>query len=52
VKTLVDEKKQPGTYSIFWDGEDENDVQVASGVYIIHMKTEQYITNRKLILLR
>jgi len=52
VKILVDEKKKPGSYSVFWYGQDENDFHVASGVYIIQMKTEQYITNRKLILLR
>ncbi len=52
VKTLVDENMKPGAYSVIWYGLDENKVHVASGVYIIQMQTEQYVANRKMILLR
>ncbi|NOY57458.1 MAG: T9SS type A sorting domain-containing protein [Calditrichaeota bacterium] len=52
VKTLVVEKKKPGFYSIIWHGEDENNTPVASGVYLIRMKVDQYSTYRKMILLR
>jgi len=52
VKTLVDEKKKPGAYSVIWYGKDENDSQVVSGVYIIKMKTDQFVNHRKMILLR
>lgn len=35
VKTLVDEEKQTGNFSLAWDGLDERGFQVSGGVYII-----------------
>ncbi|UCE17293.1 MAG: T9SS type A sorting domain-containing protein [Gemmatimonadota bacterium] len=33
VRTLVDEDKEPGYYTVHWDGRDHNGSEVASGVY-------------------
>ena len=37
VKTLVSEIKGPGQYSVIWNGIDENNDSVSSGIYIIKM---------------
>ena len=33
VRTLVDEEKEPGYYTVQWDGRDHNGSEVASGIY-------------------
>jgi flagellar hook assembly protein FlgD len=33
VKTLVNETKPAGDHSIIWDGDDDSNKQVASGIY-------------------
>jgi len=52
VKTLIDDKMKPGTYSAFWEGHDENGCQVSTGIYLLVMKTEQFVASRKMVLLR
>lgn len=47
VKTLVDEAKPPGSYQITFNAE-----VLASGIYIYTLKTEQYLSSKKLILLK
>ena len=52
VRTLVDEEKPPGNYTVIWDGKDEKDKEVASGIYFYQLKTKDYTATRKMILLR
>ena len=40
VKTLVDGKKEPGIYSIFWDGKHEHGEQVSSGIYFYSIQIQ------------
>lgn len=47
VATLVDEVKQPGTYSVTWDAS-----AFASGVYIYKMTAGGFVESKKLVLLR
>jgi hypothetical protein len=47
VATLVDEVKQPGTYSVQWDAS-----EVASGVYYYRLTSGEFTQTKKLILLR
>jgi hypothetical protein len=47
VVTLVDEKKEPGSYDVTFDG-----TGLASGVYLYRLFTGTYVETRKLILLR
>ncbi|MFC1574366.1 FlgD immunoglobulin-like domain containing protein, partial [Candidatus Latescibacterota bacterium] len=37
VKSLVDSMKQPGTYSVMWDGTDESSAPVNSGLYFYRL---------------
>ncbi|MFH0931466.1 MAG: FlgD immunoglobulin-like domain containing protein, partial [Candidatus Zixiibacteriota bacterium] len=52
VKTLVDEEKTPGRYTIIWDGKDNSGKEVASGIYFYQLRTKDYNTTRKMVLLR
>jgi hypothetical protein len=47
VTTLINEVKNPGTYSVSFDGS-----KYASGVYFYRIKTGEYISSRKLVLLK
>ncbi len=52
VKTLVNGIKSPGTHEVTWNGLDENDQPVVSGVYIYKMNTNNFTASKKLILIR
>ena len=52
VRTLVDQVKSAGTYTVFWDGTDESGVQVSSGVYFYRMVSGSFIQTRKMVLLK
>jgi hypothetical protein len=52
LKTLVDEKQEPGKYTVIWDGTNELGVKVSSGLYIYRLRGEGFVKNRKMILLR
>ncbi len=52
VKTLIDQKRAPGSYQFIWDGTNEKGVLVGSGVYFLGLKTEWQTIFRKVILLR
>ncbi len=52
VKTLLDEEKEPDFYELSWDGTDDNGIRQASGVYILHLKTETAVLSRRMTLLK
>ena len=52
VKTLVNQKKSPGHYSIIWRGDNELSQTIVSGVYILTLETQNKRLTRKLILLK
>ena len=52
VKTLVNEVKPPGYYSINWDGKNSDFRQAASGMYIYCMRTNAFIKSKKMLLIR
>ncbi|MDD3051500.1 MAG: FlgD immunoglobulin-like domain containing protein [Candidatus Cloacimonetes bacterium] len=52
VKTLVNDVKQPGSYSIPWDGYNNSGERCASGVYFYRLRTDGYSKINKLMLLK
>ena len=53
VRTLVNEQKDIGRYTIRWDGRDKNGIGVSSGIYFVRMMNNYgRIHTRKMMLLR
>jgi len=52
VTTLVNEVEEPGSYSVTWNGRNNNHEKIAAGIYIYSMKAGKYIETRKMILLK
>ena len=52
VGILVDEAKPAGTYSVVWDGLDEEGRQVSSGVYLYELKAGGFVKVRSMALIR
>jgi hypothetical protein len=49
VKTLVNGTRNPGFYTIQWDGTDNEQKHVASGVYFYELKTNNITARKKMI---
>ena len=52
VRTLVHETKEPGWYTVPWDGTSESGEAVASGVYFCKMRAGGFTDIRKMTLLK
>nr|HUV35327.1 FlgD immunoglobulin-like domain containing protein [Patescibacteria group bacterium] len=52
VRTLVDEVRNAGRYEAVWNGRNNNNAAVASGVYFYRMKTSGFEQTRKMVLLK
>ncbi len=52
VKTLVNEDQSAGYHSVVWNGKDNNNRNVASGVYFYKMKSVGYNKTAKMILMK
>jgi len=42
--------KNPGRYTISWDGKSDNGLSVATGVYLVRMQAGKFATVRKVLL--
>ena len=52
VRRLVNKFKEAGSYEVCWDGRDEDDQVVSSGIYFYRLKTEREIFSRRMLLLK
>ena len=52
VRLLAEGKKPAGRYQLRWDGRDDAGRQVASGVYLIRLKTPTRVFTQKLLILQ
>ena len=52
VHTLVDEFKETGNHSVIWNGLDQNNRSVPSGVFLYRMKAGKYSSTKKMIMLK
>ena len=52
VRTLVNDKKEAGFYEVEWNGLNDHNVQVATGLYIYRIQAADFIQSRKMLLLK
>lgn len=52
VKTLVNEKLSAGENIISWDGTDNNNKRVTSGIYLYRLSTDNFTETKKMLLLK
>ena len=52
VNTLVNQHQQAGTYNTVWNGNDLNGNQVSTGVYIYKLSTDNFVSAKKMILVK
>jgi photosystem II stability/assembly factor-like uncharacterized protein len=52
IKTLVDENKTVGEYSVTWDGKDKTGNEVSSGIYFYNIKFGDNSITKKMVLMR
>ena len=52
VRTLVNEGKSIGEYSVVWDGKDEFGRPMASGSYFYSLKTGELRSTKRMIFLK
>jgi len=52
VKTLVNESRAAGAYSVIWDGTDDNGNPQSSGTYFYRLSSSESTLNRRMTLLR
>ncbi|MCK5051648.1 MAG: T9SS type A sorting domain-containing protein, partial [Candidatus Cloacimonetes bacterium] len=52
VKTLVNDVRETGEYTVTWNGRDNSNKTVASGVYFYKMKAQNYNNTKKMILMK
>lgn len=52
VRTLIDRKSSPGTYSIIWRGKSNAGTRIASGAYFCRLVAGKYTSVKKIITLK
>jgi hypothetical protein len=52
VRTLIDGEMKATYHEIIWDGKDNTNKSVASGIYFYKMKAEKYTSTKKMILMK
>jgi hypothetical protein len=52
VRNLVNEEKPAGEYNITWDGKDNAGKSVASGIYLYKIKTDNFSSSKKMLLMK
>ena len=51
-KTVVNEYKPLGEYEAVWDGKDDNGLAVSSGTYFYQLKIGDFVSSKKMLLLK
>ena len=52
VRTLVDERKDAGYYTVHWNGKDNHGHAAPSGVYLYHLQSERFTKTGKAALIK
>lgn len=52
IRTLVNQPQQAGQHRLLWNGRDENEKSVPSGVYFYRLRAGEFMQTRKMILMQ
>jgi PKD repeat protein len=52
IRTLVNETLLSGVYEVKWDGLDESSIRSPSGVYVVSLRSDNFIENQKVVLIK
>ena len=52
VRTLLNDRKEPGAYEAIWNGRNDSGAQVGSGVYLYRMVAGDFVQMRKMVLMK
>ena len=52
IKTLVNDFYNAGSYKVEWNGLDDNNRDVASGIYFYRMQTDGFASVRRMVMLK
>lgn len=52
IATLRDQVMAAGEYVVEWDGTDDGNLRVASGVYLYQLETQDFVETKKLVLVK
>lgn len=52
VKRLVSSQMMAGDHEVVWNGHDDHNRAVSSGVYLIRLSTGKHISTKKMIMMK
>lgn len=52
VRTLIDTRFEPGVHKIVWNGKNDQDLDVVSGIYFVRMKSASFKQVKQVLLLK
>lgn len=52
VVSLINAAQSPGVYSLNWNGENYNGVKVSSGVYLYQLRAGNFVSTKKMLMLK
>ena len=52
IKEILNRKQNEGVHRVIWDGTNQNNIRVASGIYIYTIKSDNLLASKKLILIK
>ena len=52
IRTLVDEQRTPGRYTVEWDAKDNKGRPVSTGIYIYRIKAGEFTQTNRMVLLK
>ena len=52
IRTLLDQQQSAGIYNILWDGKNDHQQSIASGLYFLKMQSSDYTNIKKMIMMK
>ena len=52
MKTWISETLESGDHTVIWNGKDDNNKSVSSGIYFYKLKTDNHEQTKKMLLMK